>query len=313
MDFKQNLIQKFKDKNLSDSSIKTYIRNLEMLNDDKPFKNLNFLNNKESIDKIIETKKPNTQKNYYTGIVTSLKHLDKKNKVYDYYYKKMMDLKKEIREETEKGEKTETQKNNWIDWEDLEKKLEDLKSIILTYPKNVSEKQYHNVLKFIVLSLYIKQQPRRNADYQFMNIVKSNPPDNNDLNYLVFDKQEFYFRKYKTAKAELKDGKKELIVAIDNELFENIKIYLKFHPLLKSGKIIKNTDVPFLVNHKGESLKSVNSITYILNSITGKKIGSSMMRHLFLSSKYGDKLDEMQKDAKAMSHSIDQQKDYIKK
>ena len=37
--------KKFKDKNISDSSVKMYLRNLEKLNDDEPLKNLNFLIN----------------------------------------------------------------------------------------------------------------------------------------------------------------------------------------------------------------------------------------------------------------------------
>ena len=313
MSFKEDLIKNFTDKKLSDSSIKTYIRNLEMLNDEKPLKNFNFLNDTENIEKKIKSKKPNTQKNYYISIVTALKNSGKKNKVLNFYYDKMMDLKKDIRQDLEKNEKTETQKANWVEWQELIDKLADLKKQVLTFGKTINEKQYHTVLKFIVLSLYVEQQPRRNADYQFMNIVKGNPPNDVENNFLVYDKKEFWFRKYKTAKSELKEEKTELIIPIENGLFENINIYLKYHPLLKGSKIIKSTNIPFLVNYKGEPLKSVNAITYILNGITKKKIGSSMMRHLYLSSKYGDKLDEQKKDSVAMSHDLSTQKDYIKK
>jgi hypothetical protein len=38
-----------------------------------------------------------------------------------------------------------------------------------------------------------------------------------------------------------------------------------------------------------------------------------MLRHIFLTDKYGDTLDKAQKDAKEMAHSSEMQKNYIKK
>ena len=51
----------------------------------------------------------------------------------------------------------------------------------------------------------------------------------------------------------------------------------------------------------------------ILNKIFDKAIGSSMLRHIFLTDKYGETLDKQKEDAKNMAHSEGQQKDYIKK
>ena len=36
-----------------------------------------------------------------------------------------------------------------------------------------------------------------------------------------------------------------------------------------------------------------------------------MLRHIFLTSKYGDNIKEMEQDAKDMGHSVEQQKDYV--
>jgi hypothetical protein len=38
-----------------------------------------------------------------------------------------------------------------------------------------------------------------------------------------------------------------------------------------------------------------------------------MLRHIFLTDKYGKTLDDQKKDAKDMAHSSSMQKDYIKK
>ena len=38
-----------------------------------------------------------------------------------------------------------------------------------------------------------------------------------------------------------------------------------------------------------------------------------MLRHIYLTNKYGDDINEMKKDAEAMGHSTTEQKEYIKK
>jgi hypothetical protein len=37
-----------------------------------------------------------------------------------------------------------------------------------------------------------------------------------------------------------------------------------------------------------------------------------MLRHIFLTNKYGDTLKEMEDDASAMGHSVSQQREYVK-
>jgi hypothetical protein len=91
-------------------------------------------------------------------------------------------------------------------------------------------------------------------------------------------------------------------------------VYLKFHPLLKGKKKLKNNQtIPFLVYSDGKPLDSINSITRVLNSIFKKNIGSSLLRKSYLTSKYGNVRQEMKEDAKAMSHSVaTQQTNYVK-
>jgi hypothetical protein len=75
----------------------------------------------------------------------------------------------------------------------------------------------------------------------------------------------------------------------------------------------KNTEFKFLVYADGSPLTAVNSITRILNKVFGRKIGSSMIRHIYLSSKYADVKDEQKEDAIAMGHSVaEQQNTYVK-
>ena len=296
-------------KKLSQSSLDAYSRNLEKLNDDKPILNLKFLDNVSLITEKLSKYKENTKRNYLIAI-TSVLSLDKSTKkkqaLYDSYFHMMMEKNKELKAIEGSNEKTEVQKENWLSWSDVEKVRDDLKSKVDSFKssKELSLNQYNLLLECVIISLYTYLPPRRN---DYMNMLITKLPSGLETNYYDIDKNQFIFNKFKTAK---KEG--QVIVNIPNELLEILQIYLKFHPDIK-GKIKKKfNEVPFLVFFDGKPLVQVNSITRILNKIFGKKIGSSMLRHLFLSHKYGAVNEEQKEDAKEMSHSLAQQKDYIK-
>ena len=256
MSFKEKIIENMVEKNLSKSSINNYIRNLEILNDGE-LSNLNFLKKKENIMKKIETKKPNTQRSYLISIISVLNANEaKKDKLYKFYYDKMMDLNKSLKEQEQKHEKTETQEKNWIEKDEIDKKLNELVDKVKTFDKkNITPKEYDVVLQMIILSLYTLQAPRRNADYQYMVVVNNKVPDEK-INFLVYEKKEFWFRKYKTAKTELKD-KKELIIEINEKLFDNIKLYFEFHPMIK-GKKINDKKIQVFYHHQS-NWNTINS------------------------------------------------------
>lgn len=320
-DFKKDLIQKFnlkkygkgKDKTLSANSINLYLRNLEKLNDDMPLKNLNFLKDITSIEGKLSDYKENTKRGYLISICSALNtESDKKfKKTYESYYKLLSNKNDDIKANQGENKMSETQKDNWIKWDDVKTKMEELRSKVETFKssKEINEHNYNILLQYVILSLYYYKPPRRNLDYYKMDIIKKYSPDMSiDVNYLSIDDNQFIFNIFKTSKSE--GIQKE---NIPDELMDIIKIYMKFHPLIKGKKIKINQKVPFLVYYNGSKFDKVNSITRILNKIFGKSIGSTMLRHVFLSSKYGDIIDEQKADAKAMGHSVEQQKDYIKK
>jgi hypothetical protein len=311
-DFKKSLQDGFITKKLAESSIKLYLRNLEKLNDNMPLKNFNFLKDIPAIIQLLEKYKENTKRGYLISIVSSL-GLDKSNKIkqklYDDYYSLMMNKNKELKAIDSSNEKTETQKENWLTWDEVSKVFTDLEQKVKTFVgnKEINEHQYNVLLQYVVLALYYFKAPRRN-EYQNMMIIKAIMPSLPiTANYLVYDTHKFIFNAYKTVK---KDG--QLVEDIPDDLFSVISTYLKFHPLLKGKKIIKTTSVPFLVYYDSRPLSQVNAITRILNKTFGKNVGSSMLRHMYVSSKYGAVLQEMKEDAKEMSHSIGMQQDYIK-
>ena len=62
--FKSALEKRLRDKGLSETSIRLYLRNLEKLNDDMPLKNLNFLKDVKNIQAKLTDYKENTKRGF---------------------------------------------------------------------------------------------------------------------------------------------------------------------------------------------------------------------------------------------------------
>jgi hypothetical protein len=138
--------------------------------------------------------------------------------------------------------------------------------------------------------------------------ISSNMDDTN-YNYLIIDKgsAKFILNNYKTEKKY-----HSVEIDIPNDLKQVILLYLKYHPLKNELKN-KEYNIPFLVDDNKE-LKNSTEITKFLNKIFDKKISSSMLRNIFLSSKYGNLVNELKEDTKQMGTSVDTaMNNYIKK
>jgi integrase len=188
-----------------------------------------------------------------------------------------------------------------------------VEKIAETLPKTLNPHEYDALLKYMIVSLYVLQPPRRNGDYLEMLVVPSYEKSDRKANYLDLSKMEFIYEKYKTSKSY---GEQKFLVA--PELKQVITLYLKYHPSIPrgaKGRIAMNQDfaVPFLVYADGKPLTAINAITRILNSALGAGIGSTQLRHIYLTSKYGDVEAEKEDDAEAMGHSVGQQGEYIYK
>ena len=315
MTFLQKLIDKMRAKDLSETSIKLYLNNIKKLNDGKDIKNLSFLKNIDDIKSLISNnwQNKNTQRNYLISVVAILSLAGPEYKsLYKEYHLAMMNMNRYLNDLAKKNEKSDTQKKNWIEFDDVKKILENLKSKVDDFvdKKKITKSQYTTLLHYTILALYTLTPPRRNKDYQNMLAVRSKKElgdltdINKKYNYLDFDNKEFIFNNFKTKK-----NHGQQIIKIEDDLWDVINLYLKFYP----NKLKKTYIVPFLIDFNGEHLDNINDITNILNTIFDKKIGSSMLRHIYLSSKYGDVKKEQQKDAEAMAHSVNtQQNNYVK-
>ncbi len=296
----EQLINYFTITNRGESTKTLYIKLLQQLyGKDKPFKSLAFLKKKDEIIDKLKDYKPNTKKTYLIAIVSALDYVkDKKDykSLYKKYHEEMMELANKI---TEESQTVKPLPDNWVSWTDVLKHYEEL--------KQKKDQGYDDLLKYVVLSLYVLVPPRRNLDYQVMNVVQKYIPSlPQDRNYFSITDRKFYFNFYKTAKSF-----DQQVLRVPDDLFEILTDYLKSHPILVGKPIDADTNTPLLVYSNGNELKQVNSITRILHKVFGKNVGSSMLRHSYLTHKYGGVINEMKDDAEKMSHSTETQREYV--
>jgi hypothetical protein len=313
-EFMMDLHKQLLERKLAETTVTNYIKTLWMLNDKKPFKSLAFLKKHEDIHKKLEPYAEST-KNTIVAAISSVLSLFKEKGPYKKTYTYYSDLLKERKsggEAKPTNEMTEKEKDAWLSWEDVEKRRNEIYEEILKFknPKTVTPEQFQTYLNYVVLSLYTLLPPRRNQDYLNMRVVgKWTPEMSTDVNYIDMGGSgtptKFVFNKYKTAK---KHGQQ--LIDIPKELADALLTYLKHHPVRSHIIRRKTYDYPFLVTATGDPLKSQNAITRLLNKVFGKKVGSSMLRHIFLSNKYS--IDEMQKDADLMAHSVATQRTYLR-
>ena len=250
----------------------------------------------------IEDKSPNTRKNYLASIVKLLRMMpdNETNKKLIDTYSKLMNV--EIENTKPTNSYNEKQKANLMTMAEINQ----IRDSMLTgiKPADLTKRiNYDTLLDHMILSLYTLQPPRRNEFYDML-LAKSPAEIDNTQNWILWTpkKKEFIFQRYKTAKTY---GTERF--AISKELDPVIKNYLKYR-----DSIALPDNKAFLVKFGNQNFENSNDITRRLNRMLGKNVGASMLRHIYLSEKYGATIKMMEKDAKALGHSVEQQKDYIK-
>jgi hypothetical protein len=315
MEYIDQLKHKLEESKLTQSSIDLYIKNLIRLNNNQPFKNLNFLNDYDSIINGLDKYKKNTKRSYLISIVSSLNVIKDKNKkiktLYDVYYKNMKEISEDIKKNVKTDELNETQKKGFMEYNDLIKIYDELNDVvmddIITHDK-LNRDQYNKLLTFVILSLYILMPaPRRSKDFNLMYVIFNKydiKKHDKDRNYFDLLSKKMFFSNYKTKKVY---GLQE--VDVPNNLLKIIQIYLAYHPLIINNN--KDDETRLLVNYDGKELNDKNGITQILNKFHNN-MGSSMIRHIFISNRFDQVEKDKEKIATQMGHTTATQKTYIK-
>jgi hypothetical protein len=216
----------------------------------------------------------NTQRTAIISAVNACKGRKGFKKALQFYTSKMEDINNELRDATGKTEKY---KENEMSWDEIFKARDEL-------PKTSVE--------YVLLSLYTMLPPRRSLDY-IMSVGKPQEQGN------WYDGNNFYFNSYKTKKTY-----NTQVVQVTPELKKVIDDYLEERPFKSTELLIKKSGIPF----------KTRDIQLMLNKILGKKVSVTMLRSIYLSSKYHDVLEEMKDDATSMGTSTSViQSNYVKK
>jgi len=277
---------------LSAGSLKTYTSLLNSVHrnvfKDKQISKSDF----DDCTKILEylkDLKPNQRKTILSALVV----ISDKPK----YRTEMLQDIKSYSHEISKQEKSPAQQANWVDQNELNEVFANAKSTATALYKksklNMSDIQ--DIQNYIILCLMsgVYIPPRRNTDYTEMKIKNINKDTDNYL-----DKNSLVFNTYKTAKFY---GEQRI------EIPKELKSILT--------KWIKINDSDYLLfDINGSKLTSVK-LTQRLNKIFGKHAGANLLRHLFLTEKFGDtikKNNEIAESMEEMGSSASQLKVYVK-
>lgn len=292
--------------NIGESSVRTYMCSIKRIVKDTKIDmetTDDFVKNVDEIIKAAKEYTPMVRKSRLTSVVILLDDKDELNDKGEYQDADKNDALKKLRyviltdsktvdNEESKQELSEKQKKNFLPQNEIINIYNVLKeqTIPLFKLHTLNKKQFEMMQLYVLLSLYVLIPPRRSMDYSFFKIRNVNPEVDN---FFIAGKKKkdlgsFIFNQYKNSK---KLGA-QIIERIPRDLE---KIIDKWKQYNKSDYL--------LINNVGNQV-SGSKIALWLNQIFGKNISVSMLRHIYLSNKFGDvNLNDLKDTAKDMGNS----------
>ena len=197
---------------------------------------------------------------------------------------------------------TNQQAENFLPWSEIMEVYNDLKEdaeyvfskLARKKDKKITSRDFLTLRNYVLLSLYTLIPPRRSMDYTAFKVKNIDPKTDN---YLLIDNDDkenpryfFVFNQYKNAGKlgpQRVDIPKELFDIIDRWLDVNPYDYLLVNKLKQHNKPI-----------------SVITLTNILNKIFNRNLSTTLLRHSYLTHKYGKvDLKELSDDTTDMGNS----------
>jgi hypothetical protein len=288
--------------NLSASSLRTYTSILNNL-----YKNVypdteldlgKFENQKKFLNFMKDTD-GSKRKTYLSALVVLCPNCDQ-------YAEQMNKDGQEYKAMQKTQTKTDKQKENWVEQDELQGIISNLEqeAVKIFKMKNPTMSDLQIAQNYIILCLVSgKYIPiRRSLDWTEL---KLSGYDGENDNHLSIGKKgwKFVFNVYKTHRFH-DDQEVNVPSALKKILTKWIKLLEKVCP----------QNEYLLVDNKCGKL-TPTKITQRLNAIFGKKASINILRHSFLSEKYKNmpSLIELEQEATAMGHSLKEHLEYVKK
>lgn len=315
MSSKDNLMETLKKSrpNAKDSTIKMYSSNLLKLQKLLESDSFSFLKKPDNVKEKIGELHYTTQRNYYNAIIVYLMAVSEKkdDPLIEEYIELRDTLNKKYEDEQATGIISDKQKDNFVDISEVNNMINDMATEIknrkIKKKEDLTPKDKALLQSYILFNIYTRL-PMRN-DLAGMEAInkraynKLSEEDKKEKNYLVINKNSMFMvlNNYKTSAKY-----KELDIDIPKDLEKLLRLYIRINGM---GVLFKSST--------GKPL-SRNALSQVLLKETkkrmGKSISTTMLRKIYLSSKYGKVKEEMEKDAKVMGHSKEMaQNVYIKK
>lgn len=298
--------------NAKDSTINMYASNLMKLMKTIETEDFKFLKTPSKVEDILKDLHYTTRRNYLNAIVVYLMAEEEKNEELIEKYTELRDeLNKKYEEDQATGVISDKQKDNFVDIEEVNKMIEEMRKEIVErkiFTKETLTPKDRSLLQVYVIYSIYSRVPLRN-DVAGMEVItktvynKLTDDDKKERNYLVMTKNSMFMvlNRFKTQK---KYG--ELVFYLQKDLEKILRKYIKING---KGVLFKSGTGKPLTRNALSQLMLKTSKKYM-----NKNISSTMLRKIYLSSKYADVKDEMAKDSAIMGHSTDtQSKVYIKK
>jgi hypothetical protein len=307
MDIKESIMEKRP--NLSQSSIKTYMSNINTTArelEKELSTTQDIISNYKEILEHFNKFTPVIRKTKLSAFIVALDEKDKNSEdVKNILVEMRAQLYKDIDEansDENKQKLSKSQEKAYIPWSEVMRVYEQLRieAEPLFKLENLTRKQFQRLQDFVVLSLYTLTPPRRSMDYTEFKLRNF---DKEKDNYMITTgKKKIPFLVFNTYKNANKIGQQKL--QISNQLRNIIQKWSD-----------KNPHDYLIVGSKGTDKITQPKLNLYLNNIFGKNIGSSMLRHIYLTEKYSDvDLEELQQDTEALGNSlIDRTLKYVRK
>jgi hypothetical protein len=304
MDKVKEVIEKARP-NLKPNTINQYIVQLNKIRKEFDADDLKFITKIKEVEDKVSEKHFTSQRNLYNAIIVYLMAIDEDKDIIKEYSDIRDKLNEKYEEEQQSGKISEKQGKNFVDISEIQKMIDEMDKEVKTYKKKESlTSKQKQLLKAYTLFNILIRIPTRNDQAGMILISKTmynklKEEDKKKDNFLLMEKtsMKFIYNVYKTAKKYA-----ENIVDIPKDLEKILRMYIRLNKI-NSGEVL----FPMTKNAQSQLLLKMSQ------KYMGKRISSTMIRKIYLSSKYGDTLKEMKKDAKMMGHdTATAQKVYVK-
>lgn len=267
---------------------------------------INYLNSAKTVIKNIKEKYDdlssiNTVLYSFIAVAEALHCKEKSIKVYRDEFEKL----REIFNNKETHIKTNEEDENWMTIEEINGIVERLKESIES--TEMGPELFRTYQNYMLISLYTLMPPVRN-DFIDTRVLSVEPENLDlDLNYIILSTKEMVMNRYKTSRTYGTNR-----IQIPDELISIIKNYFVIRNEVYPELIEVDT---LLLNFSDISPMKRRNVSKYLHKILGKKVSVSMLRKIYISTKYPvlKTRKEMITDAKTMGHSVSTQQNLYRK